>query len=185
MWYMNYKKAQKYKAIKWLTASTYVILLTIGCAPTPKVAGEFSQEEFDDMAQLMADGNASDLGVNYLSNHIEEFYILDAREVEEYEVSHLPGAKWIGYSDFHPSRLEDIPKDAAIITYCSVGFRSEQIAEKLVESGYKNTYNLKGSIFQWSNEKLPLVNKAGMPTDSIHGFNKKWSKWIKYGKVTY
>ncbi len=169
----------------WLVGSICLLTLSMGCAPTPKVAGEFTQEEFDDMAQLMADGKAADIGVKYLSKHLSEFYILDARELDEYEVSHLPGAKWIGFSDFHPSRIEDIPKDATIITYCSVGFRSEQIAEKLLKSGYKNTYNLKGSIFQWSNEKLPLVDSDGIATDSIHGFNRKWSKWLKHGKVTY
>ena len=77
---------------------------------------------------------------------------LDARELPEYRVSHLPSARHIGYDDFKPALLADIPKNTPIVLYCSVGYRSEKIGEKLQKMGYTKVYNLYGSIFQWVNE---------------------------------
>ena len=49
----------------------------------------------------------------------EPSYRLDVRELEEYQVSHLVNARWVGSSDFSLSRLEGIPKDAPIVEMVS------------------------------------------------------------------
>ena len=74
---------------------------------------------------------------------------LDAREKKEFTVSHLKHATWVGYDDFDMTRVQTIPKDKKIIVYCSVGFRSEKITEKLVKAGYTNVSNVVGGIFEW------------------------------------
>lgn len=109
--------------------------------------------------------------------------LLDAREVKEYAVSHIPGANYIGFDDFDESVLAGIDKDQRIVVYCSIGYRSEKIGEKLKKLGYKNTYNLFGSIFEWANAGQPLVDQNGQETHMLHTFNKKWSKWVIEGKV--
>ncbi|MEZ4984799.1 MAG: rhodanese-like domain-containing protein [Saprospiraceae bacterium] len=63
---------------------------------------------------------------------------LDARERKEFEVSHLPGAHFIGYDDFDLSRVEKLDKGREVIVYCSVGYRSEKITEKLLAAGFTN-----------------------------------------------
>ena len=73
---------------------------------------------------------------------------------------------------------KNIPKEKNIVIYCSIGYRSEKIGEKLLRLGYKNVYNLYGSIFEWANEKYPLVGSNGKTTDRVHGYNKSWSKWV-------
>ncbi len=111
----------------------------------------------------------------------DDVILLDAREVKEFEVSHIPGARYVGFDDFDESVLSDIDKDKRIVVYCSIGYRSEKIGEKLKKLGYTNSYNLFGSIFEWVNEGQPLVNKEGVSTHKIHTYNEKWSKWVTEG----
>ncbi len=36
--------------------------------------------------------------------------LLNTRSKEEYDVSHLPNDRWVGYNDFDLKRVADIPK---------------------------------------------------------------------------
>jgi rhodanese-related sulfurtransferase len=118
------------------------------------------------------------ISVSSLAEHQEDYVILDARESEEYRVSHIPGALHIGYDRFDMENINDIKKDQAIVVYCSIGYRSEKIGEKLLDAGYEKVYNLYGSIFEWANRSLPLVIWNGNITTEIHTYNKSWSKWV-------
>jgi rhodanese-related sulfurtransferase len=108
-------------------------------------------------------------------------YILDTRELSEYVVSHLPHAVFSGYTHFRLQSHLSIPKDAKIIVYCTVGARSERIGKKLLKSGYKNTFNLYGGIFEWVNLGLPIVDKANSSTNCVHTYNTHWGRWVKKG----
>jgi rhodanese-related sulfurtransferase len=108
--------------------------------------------------------------------------ILDTRSAKEYSISHLPNARFIDYDRFDISQVKDIPKDKEIVVYCSVGYRSEKVGEKLSEAGFKNVSNMYGGIFQWKNEDFQVVNQKGEITDSLHTYNKRWSKWLEEGK---
>ena len=109
---------------------------------------------------------------------------LDARKKMEFDVSHIENAIWVGYLDFDSCKLIGIDKQQPIIVYCSVGFRSEKIAEKLISSGYKNVKNLYGGIFEWVNSGYDIVNTQGK-TNEVHTFNKDWSKWVLKGEKVY
>ncbi len=109
----------------------------------------------------------------------DEVYIFDAREKEEYQLSHIPGAKYIGYNSIDWSVLENVPKEADIVVYCSIGYRSEKVAEKIRDKGFDKVKNLYGSIFEWANRGYELEDKNGQSTKSIHTYNKKWSKWVR------
>ena len=112
---------------------------------------------------------------------------LDTREKEEFDVSHLKDALWVGYKDFDEAQaLREIPdKSQAIIVYCSIGVRSENIGEKLKALGYEKVLNLYGGIFQWKNQGGEVYNGNGMPTDSVHAFNKHWGKLLQKGVKVY
>lgn len=72
--------------------------------------------------------------------------IIDVREKDEYEESHLEGAINIPYTEI-VNKIEDVvdDKDSIIIVYCKSGKRSSIAAQSLSEAGYKNIYDL-GSI---------------------------------------
>jgi rhodanese-related sulfurtransferase len=104
--------------------------------------------------------------------------LLDVREPAEYAISHLPGARQVS-PDTTPGQLTtEIPKEAPIVTYCSVGWRSSGFAEKLSRAGYKNVQNLEGSIFRWANEDRPLV-RDGKPAEKVHPYSAYWSRLVK------
>lgn len=115
------------------------------------------------------------------------YVLLDARELKEYKVSHLKNAIHVGYDHFNLKKtIKKLKnKNATIIVYCSVGIRSENIAEKLQKAGYKNVYNLFGGIFEWKNKENIVVDSKNQPTENVHTFNKEWSKWLKKGIKVY
>ncbi|MBN7815626.1 rhodanese-like domain-containing protein [Algoriphagus pacificus] len=115
---------------------------------------------------------------------LSNYQVLDTREKEEYEVSHLKGAKWVGYDTFNLENLEGLDKEKPVLVYCTVGARSQEIGKKLKENGFKNVYNLYGGIIQWSNDELPLY-KDSIPTNEVHTYTKSWGIWLNHGKKVY
>ena len=114
-----------------------------------------------------------------------EVYVLDTREAEEFKVSHIPGARLVGYDEFNKEFLSDIPKDAQVVVYCSVGYRSERIGEKMQKMGFENVNNLYGGIFDWKNQGNTVNNLNQLPTDSVHTYNRNWSQWLYNGVKVY
>lgn len=111
--------------------------------------------------------------------------LLDTRARREYEVSHLPGARWVGYDEFSLSRVSDLPKHSPIVVYCSVGYRSERIGEKLLAAGYQNVRNLYGSLFEWVNQGNPVVDETGRQTPKVHAYSRPWGVWLTKGEKVY
>ncbi len=103
--------------------------------------------------------------------------LLDVRTAEEYAISHLPNARRL---DPKTDRFDlGVPKDAPIVAYCAVGYRSSGIAQRLEKAGFKNVWNLEGSIFKWANEDRPLVRGDGSAAEKVHPFSRFWSKLVK------
>lgn len=142
---------------------------------------------FDKMLKALIDFSVPTISVEQLKQwqKTKKIYLLDAREWQEYQVSHIKGAQYVGYNHFSKKRLKNIPKKGTIVLYCSVGYRSEKVGEKLQQLGYQKVYNLYGSIFQWVNQGNEVVDKNGEPTKRVHAFDKNWSKWLKRGQKVY
>ncbi len=113
--------------------------------------------------------------------HLKNIHVLDTRETKEFEVSHLKNALNVGYIWFDMRTIYNIPKDDTVVLYCSVGYRSEKIGEKLLKIGYQHVYNLYGSIFEWVNQGNPVYKSNGIQTSEIHTYDKKWAKWLTKG----
>lgn len=153
-----------------LTATT----LWIGCTRSD---AQVKNPKYQKRLQWLLRHNVSEISVTE-AKQLENTIYLDAREKEEYEISHIKDAIWIGYDDFDMNNMPNVDTSQNIVIYCSVGYRSEKIANKLEDAGYSNIYNLYGGLFEWYNEGQPVVDKQQEPTDKIHGFNKNWSQWI-------
>lgn len=118
----------------------------------------------------------------------DKIILLDAREQKEFKVSHLPNSIHVGYNHFNIKTITkklSLDKKTKIVVYCSLGIRSEVIAEKLIKIGYKNVYNLYGGIFEWKNNNYLIVNSNNKTTEKVHTFNKNWSKWLLKGQKIY
>lgn len=160
-----------------------VIIFQSGCFAQAPANVNVQNPKFDNRLELLLSFSVPVIDVNDLAETKENYLILDAREEEEYEVSHIEGAEYIGYDQPKFEMLNDVPKDQPIVLYCSIGYRSEKLGEKLKKQGFSNVQNLYGSIFEWTNEGLPLIDNNGQPTNKIHTFNKRWSKWVEKEQV--
>ena len=81
--------------------------------------------EFEHTVDKYLDYTVPTISVTSLAEHQSDYIILDAREIEEFRVSHIPGAVHIGYDRFDLESVDDIDKDQNIVVYCSIGYRSE------------------------------------------------------------
>ena len=111
--------------------------------------------------------------------------LLDTRARAEFDVSHLPGARWVGYDEFDLSRVQDLPKTARLVVYCSVSYRSEKVGEKLLAAGFNNVHNLYGSLFEWVNQGNPVVGPDGKATNRVHAYDRFWGVWLRRGVKVY
>lgn len=108
---------------------------------------------------------------DWLLNDQPSPVLIDVRGDAEYAVSHLPGAQHL--PSVAAVQQADIPPTATLVLYCSVGYRSARLAEKLQAAGYQHVFNLEGSIFEWHNQGRPLV--AGQqPVEQVHPYNRLW-----------
>ena len=98
--------------------------------------------------------------------------LLDARERKEFDLSHLPGARHVD-PDAKPVEVDRIlaGHPGPVVVYCSVGWRSSAMADRLLAAGRTNVSNLEGSIFAWANENRPL-EANGKPAQKVHPYNK-------------
>jgi rhodanese-related sulfurtransferase len=129
------------------------------------------------------DENFSVLKPEQISS-LSQYQILDTREKEEYDVSHLAGAIWVGYDTFDLKNVEKLDRSRPVLVYCTVGARSQEIGKKLREAGFLQVYNLSGGIIHWSNEEKPLMAK-GYPTKKVHTYSKTWGIWLSKGEKVY
>ncbi|MBM4128420.1 MAG: rhodanese-like domain-containing protein [Nitrospira sp.] len=114
-----------------------------------------NDKAYDILLSTLLSHSVPEISVDRLA--AEPFQILDARTAREFEVSHIPGATWVGFEDFSLDRLTGIDPKKPVAIYCSVGYRSERIAEQLHRHGYPNVVNVYGGIFEWVNTGHAVV----------------------------
>ncbi len=108
----------------------------------------------------------------------ENLLLFDVREPEEYAVSHLQDARPVPSKDEALKALQGAPSDQRIVLYCSVGYRSSELAQFLMKKGYTEIYNLEGSIFAWANEGRPVYRGKERVT-VVHPYDRTWGRLLK------
>jgi rhodanese-related sulfurtransferase len=117
----------------------------------------------------------------WLRNEMPPPLVLDIREPQEYQVSHLPSAINIPpttpVAQVIEQALAQRQPGQKILVYCSVGVRSSRYAQQLQGAGVKNLYNVQGSIFAWANQGFP-VQRQGERVYKVHGYNRQWENYL-------
>ena len=80
--------------------------------------------------------------------------LVDVRTADEFKGGYIPGAINIALHELS-GHLDKIPKDKPVIVYCRSGNRSAHAAQKLIDAGYEQVYDL-GGVFDWTRQGLPL-----------------------------
>jgi adenylyltransferase/sulfurtransferase len=138
------------------------------CGTNPTVTELIDYEQFcgvapaaPEMAVSTANINETETDVRELKRKIdakEDFFLLDVREPNEYQIGKIPGSTLIPLGEV-PQRVSEIPRDKGIIVHCKMGARSAKAAAFLRQQGYTNVKNLKGGILDWSDKIDPSVPK--------------------------
>lgn len=153
-----------------------LLFLTNGCA----------QNSIEETLRSLNKGSVPYISVEELATSAGAV-LLDTRSREEFEVSHLRNSIWVGYDHFNSdSILKAVPdKNKTVVVYCSVGVRSEDIGEKLLENGYTDVRNLYGGIFEWTNRGYPVIDPEGKETLKVHAYNKRWGSLLRKAEKVY
>jgi rhodanese-related sulfurtransferase len=165
------------------------LLLAVGHCGSSKLRGrplewksvlEAIRKDYPAVPQLSAAAFAA--SAEQAGNREGDVLLIDAREPEEFAVSRIAGAR--NLRTVEDVKAAKIPADARLVLYCSVGYRSSALAEKLMAAGFSNVANLEGSIFAWVNEGRPVVGPDGEATTRVHPFSDRWGALLDVSKVT-
>lgn len=109
-------------------------------------------------------------------------FVLDARSQQEYELSHIPGARRIGFEDFSVERVWMYQRNSHIVIYCTNGERSLKMGEYLELMGFTHIRKLNGGAIEWLNHGYDLRTKDDVATKDLHIWKKELLKDLKKGK---
>lgn len=107
--------------------------------------------------------------------------LLDVRTAEEYAIGHLPGAIRVEPSSKAAAILPLLSAGAPVVAYCSVGYRSSAVVQRLMKASVPSVLNLEGSIFQWANEGGSLESN-GRPANKVHPYNATFGNLLNADK---
>jgi rhodanese-related sulfurtransferase len=134
---------------------------------------------------LLLDDDVPKIGVTTAAGKLNNAVFLDSRSPGEFNVSHIPGALYVGYKHFNLAKVAHLNKEQEIVVYCAIGKRSNNVNRQLQKAGFKNSYNLYGGIFEWVNQGHAVVDNKGKSTQAIHAYSKLFGWWLKRGQKVY
>ena len=75
--------------------------------------------------------------------------LVDVRELNEWNLGHIPGATYIGRGVLESTIEQRVPRDAHVVLYCQSGNRSALAGATLQQMGYGNVHSLAGGWRDW------------------------------------
>jgi rhodanese-related sulfurtransferase len=93
----------------------------------------------------------------------KKFFVIDARDKDQFTKEHIPGAVNIEWRRTLAERNR-IPKDKPVLLYCNTGSLSAQAGFALRVAGYENVRILQGGFAEWKAKGgLDAADKATAP----------------------
>ena len=88
----------------------------------------------------------------------DDFFLVDVREPNEYEIVSIPGATLIPKGEFlNGSALERMPQDQQIVLHCKSGARSAEILAVLKAAGFSDAVHVGGGVLAWVHQVDPSL----------------------------
>ncbi len=81
-------------------------------------------------------------------NEYAKMMIVDARDAQQYDKSHIPGAVHIEWRQVL-AKSSQIPKNKPVLIYCNTGTLSAQAGFALRVAGWENVRILQGGYAEW------------------------------------
>ena len=101
------------------------------------------------------------IGVKEFKEKMEnpEAQLIDVRTDGEVREGMLPGAIQLDVSnwDAFVKGAESLDPDKPVLIYCRSGARSNNAAKYLTQNGFKEVYDMRGGIIDWTRNKGELI----------------------------
>ncbi|MEK6549526.1 MAG: rhodanese-like domain-containing protein [Nitrospirota bacterium] len=128
--------------LRWLAYLGVLVLAVAGATSGPALASHVRQLSVQEVKRSLDKAP---------SLREKGFLLVDVRSVEEHDSGAIPGTD--ANIDFREmaQRHKEIGAglDDHIVVYCQSGKRSNIAADTLTELGYRNVYNIRGSVNAW------------------------------------
>jgi adenylyltransferase/sulfurtransferase len=124
------------------------------CGDDPTVKELIDYEEFCGIKPELIPSDSVDVAeatVEDLKMRLDggaNVFILDVREVQEFQICRIPGSTLIPLGDL-PHRLVELDGCDDIVVHCKSGARSAKAVKLLHEAGFLKAKNLSGGILAW------------------------------------
>lgn len=117
-----------------------------------------------------------------LNSGQKDYLLLDVRTPQEYAVSHIHQA----YNAPNIEKALEVlqAKDRPILVYCSLGYRSAELALELQEQGFSQVTNLAGSLFEWVDKDYPIY-QGDNQVKKVHPYNLWWGRYLRSDYRSY
>jgi rhodanese-related sulfurtransferase len=140
------------------------------------------KKDFNSYINTYYNFSVDTISVDGLKKIQDQVQLIDARSEIEYSTSKIKGAMLVDYDNPLTTNLK-LNKSDTIVVYCTIGYRSEKIAERFKKEGYKKVYNLYGGIIKWVNDSNPVYAPTGSKTPLVHTYDQSWGKWLTNPKA--
>ncbi|MEK6605249.1 MAG: rhodanese-like domain-containing protein [Nitrospirota bacterium] len=136
--------------LRWLAYLGVLVLAVTGATSGPALASHGRQLSVQEVKGALDKAHGL---------REKGFLLVDVRSIEEHDSGAIPGTD--ANIDFREMarRHKEIGAglDDHIVLYCQSGKRSNIAQDTLMELGYKNVYNIRGSVNAWLQAGLPLA----------------------------
>lgn len=137
------------KKFTYLISTLILVAATSIFLPTPVFAADNAaikaMEEFLDFSEY---GGATILPEQIPAEDWKNIFVVDTRDANQYQASHIPGAVNIEWRQVLGRRAE-LPKDKMVLVYCNTGTLSAQAGFALRVAGMDNVRILQGGLTEW------------------------------------
>ena len=132
------------------------------CGDNPTVTELIDYQQFCGvpLESESEDTSANEVTVSDMKKALEDtslnIKVIDVREPDEYEISHIEGVPQVPLSVL-PQRFTELDPNQSYYVHCKSGVRSMKALNFLSEQGFKYVKSVKGGILAWSEEIDPDV----------------------------
>ena len=132
------------------------------CGDNPTVTELIDYEQFCGvpLETEAPDNSANEVTVEDMKKALDDpslgIKVIDVREPDEYEISHIEGVPQYPLSTL-PQQFTELDPNQSYYLHCKSGVRSMKALNFLSEQGFKYVKSVKGGILAWSEEIDPDV----------------------------
>ncbi|MDA8369605.1 MAG: adenylyltransferase/sulfurtransferase MoeZ [Nocardiopsaceae bacterium] len=133
------------------------------CGKNPTITELIDYEEFcgtvsDEAQEAAAGSTITARELKQMMDDNEDFYLVDVREKNEYEIVNIPGAVLIPKGEFlNGEAFAKLPQDKKVVLHCKSGARSAEALAALKGAGFSDAVHVGGGVLAWANQIDPSL----------------------------